>query len=129
MGDYVDQHRLGYIVAEQEFEFGDEAYAPDVSFFGPEKAKLVDGQLRVQRFVPDLAIEIASKNDKFETLIEKALLYRRFGVKEVYLFSIQVRQVFRYADQTAIVLSEDQEFRPEQIPGFSIRIADLLAMI
>ena len=130
VGDYIDQHRLGYVVSEQEFEFGEDAYAPDVSFFGPEKARLIDGQLRVQRFVPDLVIEIASKTDKFETLMEKALHYQRHGVKEVYLFSIQLRQVFRYADQpTPTVLSDAQDFCPEQIPGFSIRIADLLAMI
>ena len=78
----------------------------------------------------DLVIEIASKSDKFETLIEKALFYQRCGVKEVYLFSIQIRQVFRYLDQpTPVVLTETQEFRPELIPGFAIRISDLLAMI
>src|SRR5438093_8840313 len=119
---YVREHKLGHVVSEQEFEFEEEvAHGPDVSFFGPEKAKLVDGQLRVQRFVPDLLIEIASKSDKFETLIEKALFYQRCGVKEVYLFSIQIRQVFRYLDQpTPVVLTETQEFRPELIPGFAI---------
>ena len=127
---YVREHKLGVIVSEQEFEFEDEvAYGPDVSFFGPEKAKRVDGRLRVQRFVPDLVVEIASKTDKFDTLIEKALYYRRRGVKEVYLFSIQNRQVFRYSDGPTMVLSDNEEFRPEQIPGFSIRISDLLAMI
>lgn len=127
---YVRQRKLGRIVAEQEFEFGDEAYGPDVSFFGPEKVKLIERKLRVQRFIPDLAIEIASRNDKFEALIEKALVYQRHGVKEVYLFSIQLRQVLRFADQPAhTVLIESQDFRPDQIPGFSIRITDLLAMI
>jgi Uma2 family endonuclease len=91
---YVREHKLGRIIAEQEFEFEEEvARGPDVSFFGPEKAKRFDRKLRVQRFVPDVAIEIASTNDKFEDLHKKALYY------------------------------------PEQIPSFSIRIADLLAMI
>jgi Uma2 family endonuclease len=131
LSPFVRRNKLGRIVSEQEFEFDEEtAYGPDVSFLGPDKAKRFDRQLRVQRFVPDLAIEIASKSDKFEALMEKALLYQRCGVKEVYLFSVQIRQVFRYVDQPVpTILTESQDFRPGQIPGFSIRIADLLAMI
>ena len=51
---------LGRVIAEQEFAFEENAHGPDVSFFGPERAKLYEGRLRVQRFVPDLAIEIVS---------------------------------------------------------------------
>jgi hypothetical protein len=43
-----------------------------VACFGREKTSLYDGNLRVQRFVPDLAIEIVSQNDKFEALMKKA---------------------------------------------------------
>jgi len=83
----------------------------------------------VQLFVPDLAIEVVSQNDKFDPLFTKALRYRRGGTHEVYILSIATRQVFRYSEQPTIVLTESQDFRPEQIPGFSIRISDLLAMM
>src|SRR5947209_15576094 len=65
---YVRQHRLGLVISEQEFDFGDNAHGPDISFMGPSKVELLDRHLRVQRFVPDLAIEIASKNDRFDAL-------------------------------------------------------------
>src|SRR6266496_1964631 len=61
---YVRTHELGRIVAEQEFDFEGNAHGPDVSFFGPSKAEIFDRSRRVQLFVPDLAIEIASQNDK-----------------------------------------------------------------
>jgi len=67
MGSYVDEHKLGYIISEQEYDFDGDAYGPDISFFGPEKRKLYNGQLRVQRFVPDLVIEIASRGERLET--------------------------------------------------------------
>jgi Uma2 family endonuclease len=129
LGPYVREHRLGRVVAEQEYDFDGNAHGPDLSFFGPAKAQLVDGRLRVQRFVPDLAIEIASGSDRFDALFDKALRYRRCGTAEVYLFSIQTRQVFRYSEEHPIVLNESQEFRPQQIPGFAIRIGDLFGMI
>src|SRR5215831_3383287 len=116
MGSYVDEHKLGYIISEQEYDFDGDAYGPDISFFGPEKLKLYDGQLRVQRFVPDLVVEIASRGERFETLMEKIRIYPSCGVKEAFIFSILTRQAFRYSEQPPVILTESQEFRPEQIP-------------
>jgi Uma2 family endonuclease len=126
---YVREHKLGRIVSEQEYDFDNNAHGPDVSFFGPGKVRLVDGRLRVQRFVPDLAIEIASENERFETLLGKAARYRNCGTKEVFIFSMRTRQVFYYSEHPSAILCESDQFRPEQIPGFSVRIGDLFAMI
>jgi len=41
--------------------------------------RLIDNDRRVQRFVPDLAIEIVSRNDKFDYVMEKAGRYRKCG--------------------------------------------------
>ena len=40
IGPYVRQKRLGRILAEQEFQFGENANGPDVSFLVSEKVKL-----------------------------------------------------------------------------------------
>ena len=125
----VRQNKLGRVYAEQEYDFDGNAHGPDISFFGLEKEKLIEPERRVQPFVPDLAIEVVSRNDKFEELVAKALRYRKCGTKEVFIFSIQLRQVYAYSQHSTAVLDDTQEFRPEQIPGFSIRISDLLAMI
>ena len=58
-------------ISEQEYDFDGNAHGPDVTFFGPEKAKLLNGKLRVQRFVPDLAIEIVSQNDTILEALRK----------------------------------------------------------
>lgn len=127
---HVHQHRLGLLLAEQEFEFGENAHGPDISFLGPSKAKSFDNELRVQRFVPDLAIEIASKGERFDALFAKALRYRKFGTKEVWIFSIVTRQAFVYSEAgPPLVLVESQDFQSPLIPGFSIRLSDLFAMI
>jgi Uma2 family endonuclease len=128
-GPFVRQHKLGLIVSEQEFQFDRDAHGPDVSFLSLAKAELFDNKRRVQLFVPDLAIEIASKNDRFESLLAKAYRYRECGTKEVYVFSIATRQVFDCSHHPVTAMGESEFFRPEQIPGFSIRISELLAMI
>jgi Uma2 family endonuclease len=126
---YLRDRKLGLVIAEQDFDFDGNAHGPDVSFIVAPKVELVNRRRRVQPFVPDLAIEIVSQNDNFDALIAKALRYRRCGTSEVFIFSIPNRQVFRYSAEGAVVLTEDQDFRPEQIPGFSIRIRELFDMI
>jgi Uma2 family endonuclease len=126
---HVKQHNLGKVLSEQEYQFGSNAHGPDVSFFGAEKALLYDRSRRVQRFVTDLAIEIVSQNDKFEALMKKARRYRNCGTKEVWIFSIALREAYVLSEKQDALLDENQCFRSDLIPGFSIRIGDLLDRI
>ncbi len=75
------------MISEQEYDFEGNAHGPDVSFFSPAKQPLMDLNKRVQRFVPDLAVEIASESDTYEGLMRKKGRYLRAGVSEVWLIS------------------------------------------
>ncbi len=122
---YVNEHKLGIVIGEQEYDFDGNAHGPDVTFFAPEKLKLCDDRLRVQRFVPDLAIEIATQSDTFENLIQKAHRYLRCGTKEVWIFAIATREAYVYSLDGRAILDENQHFQSSLIPGFSIRLGDL----
>ena len=126
---FVKDHRLGRVLSEQEYDFGGNGHGPDVSFFANEKLKLCDGNRRVQRFVPDLAIEIVSQNDTFESLTKKARRYRDCGTAEVWILSIETRQAYLMSERRNLILEENGEFSPESIPGFSVRLADLFDQI
>jgi Uma2 family endonuclease len=123
---YVRERQLGRIISEQEFDFGGNAHGPDVSFISQPKCSLINMKLRVQRFVPDLAIEIVSANDTFEMLAKKAKRYRQYGTQEVWIFSVETRETHLYSDHRRAILDEGEEFCPEPIPGFAMRIGDLL---
>lgn len=123
---HVEQHQLGIVLAEQEYDFAGNAHAPDVTFISESKRPLLNMNLRVQRFVPDLAIEIVSANDTFQMLVKKAQRYRACGTREVWIFSKETRETFLYSEQRRAILDENDEFSPEPIPGFAIRIGDLL---
>jgi Uma2 family endonuclease len=123
---FVRENQLGNVISEQEYNFDGNAHGPDVSFCDESKRPLLDSKRRVQRLVPDLAIEIVSANDTFEKLVKKAQRYRQCGTQEVWIFSIETRQAFLFSEHRRVILNEDDEFRPETIPGFAIRIGDLL---
>ena len=127
--EYVERHGIGEIVSEQEFDFEGNVYGPDLALIGADKRPLLNGELRVQRLVPDLAIEIVSRNDKFEALLKKAKRYRKAGTTEVWIFSIGMREADVFTEKGRAVLDENGRFQTALIPGFSIRIGDLLDRI
>jgi Uma2 family endonuclease len=116
---------LGLIIAEQEFEFEGNAHGPDVAFIHASKAHLLDPERRVQLFAPDVAIEVASRSDSFEGLMEKASRYRRCGTAEVWILSPKTRQAFVQSAERQSVLDEDQRFESRWIPGLSIGLREL----
>jgi Uma2 family endonuclease len=122
---YVRERKLGNVISEQEFDFDGNAHGPDVVFIGAEKQHLIDGRRRVQRFVPDLAIEIVSDNDKFRSLMKKSARYRKCGTKEVWVLDPEMRRTFVESDDRLVILKDDQMFESKLIPGFSIRLAEL----
>jgi Uma2 family endonuclease len=122
---YVKEHKLGKVISEQEYQFEKNAHGPDVTFLSPDKAQLINRQLRVQRFVPDFAIEIVSENDSFKQLVRKVDRYRKCGTKEAWVFDTDSRRAFVFSETGDAMLSENDVFQSSLIPGFSIRLGDL----
>jgi Uma2 family endonuclease len=125
-GFHVEQESLGVMISEQDFDFNGDVYGPDLSFIGIDNLPMCKSKQRVQPFVPDIAIEIASEPGMLEDILKKAVRYRRSGTSEVWVFSIENRVAFLLNEKQWLILDENQQFRSDLIPGFSIRIGELL---
>jgi Uma2 family endonuclease len=122
---HVEELNLGEVVAEQEFNFDGNAHGPDISFVSLDKVPGLDTHLRVQPLVPDLAVEISSRNDRLETTMRKLDRYRRCGTQEAWLLIIPTRRAFVFSDRAERILNDNDKFQSDLIPGFSIRLKDL----
>lgn len=122
---FVRSRRLGRVYAEQEYDFDGNAHGPDVTFFGNEKIPLVDRGKRVQRFVPDFAIEIKSPNDTNRELMTKKNRYLSCGTKEVWLLWPEREEVGIYSAHRNEILRGRSVLTTDLIPGFSITVDDL----
>jgi Uma2 family endonuclease len=122
---HVEERNLGEVVAEQEYDFNGNAHGPDISFVSRDRVPVLDTHLRVQRVVPDLAIEISSRNDRLETTMTKLDRYRRCGTKETWLLIIPTRRAIVSSDRAELILNENDDFHSDLIPGSSIRLKDL----
>jgi Uma2 family endonuclease len=122
MVPFVARHGLGMAISEQEYDFGGNAHGPDVSFFSVAKMPLLDPKKRVQRFVPDLAVEIASESDTYEGLLRKKGRYLRSGTSEVWLISPEEREVAIDTGGTVRILRGQDAIATGLLPGFSVTV-------
>jgi Uma2 family endonuclease len=121
----VESRGIGMVIGEQEYDFEGNAHGPDVSFFSPAKALLVNRKKRVQRFVPDLAVEIASESDTYAGLMRKKERYLRAGTSEVWLISPESCEVTIYAHGVGRILRGADAITSDLLPGFSITVERL----
>ena len=126
---FVRESRVGTVLAEQEYDFNGNAHGPDISFLAPVKQALIDPDKRVQRFVPDLAIEIVSADDTFGSLLRKRDRYRKSGTAEVWIISPDSREVYIYSDRGDRILREDAELVSQLLPGFQLPLKTLFATL
>lgn len=124
---FVRAQGLGKVFTELEYGFDGNAHGPGLSFLGPAKVPLLDRRKRVQRFVPDLAIEIVSANDKWASLMRRKERYRRCGTDEVWIVSPDDREVFIFSTRGDRILSGDAELTTDLLPGFRISVRQLFA--
>lgn len=121
----VVQRKLGNVYSEQEYDFDGNAHGPDISFFGNEKSPLINEDKRVQRFVPDFAIEIASPSDTHEGLMKKKNRYLRCGTREVWIVSPTSEDVTIYSAEGGAIRRGSDALSTHLIPEFSITVEDL----
>jgi Uma2 family endonuclease len=122
---FVRERGLGFVVGEQDYDFHGNAHGPDVSLFGPAKLPLVDPDKRVQRFVPDLAIEVVSGDEIFTSVWGKKERYLRCGTAEVWIVYPVAREVFVYAATGDRILREGAELTSELLPDFRLPVTRL----
>lgn len=122
---FVRKQQFGTVLAEQEYDFNGNAHGPGVSFFGTAKQRLEDPDKRVQRFAPDLAVEIVSPNDAFRDLLRKRDRYRKCGTQEVWIVSPESREVYVYSERGDRILREDAELSSDLLPGFRLLVKSL----
>ncbi len=125
LGAFVSERQLGTVLSEQEYDFGGNAHGPDLSYFSRAKRPLANRRLRVQRFVPDLAIEIASQHDTMRMLMRKKDRYLACGTQEVWIIEQESADILIFSDRGNRILKGNDTIETELIPGFSIAVAEI----
>ncbi len=126
LSTYIRSNPLGWVFessATYNFKDGQPKRQPDVSFVSLEK--MPDPPDEELTAIPDLAVEVVSKNDTAYEIEKKVRQYQQAGVKVVWIVYPVSQTVFVYRLPMGLkvqVFSGDDELREEEIlPGFKIK--------
>lgn len=128
LGNYLEQNPIGGVyISNTTFLIGKNDRMPDVSFVSAERFPPEGEPSGKWEIAPDLAVEVVSPTDIWDKVNEKVKEYFVAGVRQVWLVSQPLQQVFVYDSLTQIkVVTVDEELTSEVLlPGFKCRIAEL----
>lgn len=124
LGAYVTQYKLGVIsVAEAGFKLRqdpDTVRTPDVAFVSKDRILAQGKPEKLWEGAPDLAVEVASPNDRFDDVVEKVQEYLAAGAHLVWVALPRSKSVMVYrANGKVKLVREDEELSGENVlPGF-----------
>ncbi len=123
---------LGTVFTETDVELGNSTVRrPDVAFIRAKRIAGIDLE-QIPLPAPDLAIEIVSKNDRADDLMDKVFQYLEAGATAVWLMYPRRGVAHRYTPgrvdpEVRTTAAGDVFEEPSLMPGFSLPIREILA--
>ena len=128
---FVESRRLGEVTSGTDVKLvGETVRRPDVAFVRAGRLRGVDLEQVPLPVVPDLVIEIVSKNDRADDLILKVSQYLAAGAKAVWLLYPNTRLAYRYLPdklepEVRSAAAGHTFEEPELLPGFSLPLEQI----
>jgi Uma2 family endonuclease len=130
---HVHGRSLGWLVSEMLFALAPESRLkrrPDVAFVSADRWPLdreppAAGDWEV---VPDLAVEVVSPNDLFQTVVAKVGEYFDHGVRQVWVVVPRERRVYVY-DAPEVVRVVTADLDTPLLPGWRLPLANLFRTV
>jgi Uma2 family endonuclease len=107
----------------------DRVVGPDVAFFSNSRLPTKDSPEGYIETIPDLVVEVRSKNDSHTEVEQKTKDYLQAGVQVVWVVDNNARTItVSGSNNTVTVLRENDVLRAEEIvPGFEVPVKDIFS--
>ena len=128
LGGFVEAQKLGAVYGpDATFQIGSNERMPDVSFVSASHFPEEGETEKKWEIAPDLAVEVISPSEGWAKVSRKIHEYFTAGVQQVWLISLEEREIHIYDSPKAIrVLSEGDDLTSDTLlPGFRCRIGEL----
>jgi len=127
--NYVSRHELGAVIQDAGFKIEsdpDSVRAPDVAFVSRSRVNEIPAT-GFARFAPDLAVEVASPNDRPGELLAKVGQWLDAGSRLVWVIDPLRAQAVVYGENgdMTIVSASGSLDGETVLPGFSCLLADV----
>jgi Uma2 family endonuclease len=124
---FMDTRRLGRVIPDTEFAFGEDRLRPDLSILSEAKWTKLDRHKVPVRILPDIAVEIVSPSEAAETLERKVTIYIETGVAEVWVIHTKQQYMYVHTADSVRRLRNTEALSTPLLPGWSLPLAELFA--
>jgi Uma2 family endonuclease len=132
LATFATQHQLGRTVQEMLFDLTvatGRKRRPDVAFVSFDRWPLHRRIPRTEAWevVPNLAVEVVSRTDSADSIVDKIAEYFHAGVERVWVVFPSQEQVYVYDSPTSVrILTRTDELSAEPIlPNFRLPLVEL----
>jgi Uma2 family endonuclease len=132
MATFATQHQLGRAVQEMLFDLTvatGRKRRPDVAFVSFDRWPLTRRIPRTEAWevIPNLAVEVVSRTDSVDSIVDKIAEYFHAGVERVWVVFPSQEQVYVYDSPTSVrILTRMDELSGDPIlPNFRLPLVDL----
>ena len=129
IGSFIRQHRLGRDrMAETGFQLTpDTVLAPDYAYISYERMASRPHPRGYAQVIPDLVVEVVSRNDRQPLVDRKIRLWLAAGVRLVLTVYPNTQEVFsHHEDETVQRFGVEDTLTCEPVlPGFACPVADI----
>jgi Uma2 family endonuclease len=120
------------IVEEARKNWVKGSFTPDLLFFSAERFQQYieensDWEDKPFVLVPDIAIEVVSKNDSYSAINEKVLAYLEIGVKEIWVIDPQAKNALIHIPKKTQILKKEESIQSDLLPNFELKLSDLFS--
>lgn len=131
IGNFVREHRLGTVGSGESMVriLGSDydARGSDIEFCRRGRTSWDEARLPAAFIVPDLVVEIISPSDRGDRVLDKIRDWLRAGVRLLWYIDPETGNTAVYQEERVrYVMAEETLDGGDVLPGFQIRLADVL---
>jgi Uma2 family endonuclease len=119
--------KLGKVIPDTEFAFGESRLRPDLSILSQSKWDMVDLDKVPVRTIPDMTVEIVSPSEAADRLERKVAVYIEAGVAEVWVIHTRRQYMYVHTADSVRKLRNTDTLETPLLPGWSLPVAQLFA--
>lgn len=137
--DYLREHPIGTVYTEATYvvEYSKDwvkgSLTPDLMFFAVErlaqyKAENPDWGDKPYVLVPDLVIEVISRNDAYSDVNRKVMVYLQDGVKQVWVIDPYAENALVHSKSKTVILGKEDSIDGDDVlPDFKLPLKELVS--
>lgn len=137
--DYLRENPIGTVYTEATYvvEYSKDwvkgSLTPDLLYFEAErlakyKADNPDWGDKPYMLVPDIAIEVVSRNDSYSHINRKVMIYLQDGVQQVWVIDPQAENALVHSKNKTVILGKEESIVGDDVlPSFKLRLKELVS--